>query len=162
MSIHSRQTGLVLSGFPKHTGGKIFASAAIGHLNNNGNEEVVAGSWDKNIYTWSVDGISSYRKKHMKPPKIEEGPPVFYGISVSKEYGVLFLAANFSGLVERPKLNYYGDDGVWHPSPMVLSQGMYVGMIAPQMQGILKYYISLENSNQSYRFPEVNYYELKN
>ncbi|CAG1005162.1 Beta-monoglucosyldiacylglycerol synthase [Methanosarcinales archaeon] len=162
-SVYSfKADGTVLSGFPKHTGGKIFASAAIGHLNNNGNGEVVAGSWDKNIYTWSVDGISSYRKKHMKPPKIEEGPPVFYGISVSKEYGVLFLAANFSGLAERPKLNYYGDDGVWHPSPMVLSQGMYVGMIAPQMQGILKYYISLENSNQSYRFPEVNYYELKN
>ncbi|MCZ7358052.1 MAG: hypothetical protein O8C66_06090 [Candidatus Methanoperedens sp.] len=77
----------------------------------------------------------------MKPPKIREGSPVLNGISISKENGVLFLAANFSGSIERP--NYYGDDGTWHPSPMVLSQGMYADMIAPQKQEIMKYLSAL-------------------
>ncbi|MCZ7358051.1 MAG: hypothetical protein O8C66_06085 [Candidatus Methanoperedens sp.] len=47
--------GSTLSGFPKHTGGKIFASAAIGDLNKDGTKEVVVGSWDRNI----AGGISA-------------------------------------------------------------------------------------------------------
>ncbi len=146
-----KSDGRTLKGFPKHTAGRIFASAAIG------SNEIVIGSWDKNIYRWDIEN-GSYSRDYMKPQKNRKGLPVLNGISVSKEYGVLFLAANFSGDVERPRLYYYGDNDTWHPSPVVLSEGRYVGMIAPQKKAVLKYYISAG----SYRFPEVGYYELKN
>ncbi len=154
--------GRTIAGFPKYTRGKIFASAAVGDIDKDGTMEVVVGSWDKDIYLFSAKSAGSYRSEYMKIPENREGSPVLNGVSISKEYGVVFLTANFSGYVERPKLYYYADDGTWHQSPMVLSEEVYVGMIAPQRQEVLKYYISLENNNRSYRFPEVDYYELKN
>lgn len=153
--------GRTVTGFPKHTRGKIFASVAVGDIDRDGTMEVSAGSWDRDIYLWSIEN-GSYMREYMEPPENKEGPPALNGISISKENGVVFLTANFSGYIERPKLNYYADDGIWHQSPMVLSEGLYAGMIAPQKQRVLRYYISLENDNRSYRFPEVNYYETEN
>jgi|GEM_PF-75540 len=152
-----------VKGFPKHTLGRIFASAAAGDIDGDGIVEIVAGSWDKNVYLWSSENRGSYYNEYMKPPERNESTPVRLNkITISMEYGVSFIIANFSGVVEKPKLYYFGDDKTWHQSPMVSSEGMYMGMIAPQKGTELKYYISLENYNNSYRFPEVNYYGLEN
>ncbi|MCZ7401572.1 MAG: glycosyltransferase [Candidatus Methanoperedens sp.] len=148
-----------VTGFPKHTGGKIFASVAAGDIDNDGTAQIVAGSWDKNVYLWNIGNAGSYKNEYLSPPESKEGTPVLNEISISKEYGVSFVIANFSGQAGKPKLYYFGDDGTWHESPMVLSEGMYAGIIAPQKGRGLKYYISVENDNHSYRFPEVNYYE---
>ncbi len=153
--------GSTLRGFPRHTGGKIFASATIGDVDKDGIMEVLAGSWDKNIYLWSIENNGSYRMGYKKQ-KAGEGLPVLDNISFKQENGVNFLYASFSGRVERPLLNYYGDDATWHPSPMVLSEGIHVGMIAPQRQETVKYYITLESENNSYRYPRAGSYEFRN
>ena len=154
--------GSILRGFPKHTGGRIFASAAAGDVDKDGTIEVLAGSWDKNIYLWSIKDNGSYRMEDKENAKARDGFPLLKNISFKQENNVSFLYASFSGSVERPLLSYYGDDNTWHPSPMVLSEGMHVGMIAPQRQEKVKYYITLESGNTSYRFPEAGSYEFKN
>lgn len=154
--------GSILRGFPKITQGRIFASAAVKDIDKDGTMEVLAGSWDKNIYLWSIDSNGSYRMEDREIVRAEDGFPLLNNISFKQENNVRFLYANLSGNVERPLLNYYGDDNTWHPSPMVLSEGMHVGMIAPQRQKEVKYYITLESGNNSYRFPEEGSYEFKN
>jgi len=124
--------------------------------------EVLAGSWDKNIYLWSIKNNGSYRTEYKEKQRAGEGLPLLNNISFKQENNVSFLYANFSGYIEKPLLNYYGDDNTWHPSPMVLSEGMYVGMIAPQQQKTVKYYIALESENSLYRFPEEGSYEFRN
>ncbi len=39
---------------------------------------------------------------------------------------------------------------------------MYIGMIEPLKQETVKYYITLESENMSFRYPREGYYELKN
>ena len=109
-----------------------------------------------------MQGGGSYRNGYKKYPKSGEGTPFLINRSYYKENGVTFLIANFSGRVERPWLYYFGDDEQWHPSPMLLSEGKYIAMIAPQKQKKVKYYITLEDENMTYRFPLEEYYELEN
>lgn len=155
--------GSILRDFPKMTGGKIFASPAIGDIDNDGMMEIVAGSWDRNIYLWKVlPGGGSYQFEYRHAAETDKGAPVFHGMISSKDNGVIFLSANISGKVEKPKLHYLSDDGSWHPSPFVLSGSVRVSMIAPQKQKTVKYYIILESENVSYRLPEEGYYEIKN
>ena len=55
-------------------------------------------------------------------------------------------------------LRYLGDDGAWHPSPMVLSGGRSVGIVAPQ-RSPPRYYITVDGGRQ-YRFPGKGSYIL--
>ncbi|MCE8424781.1 MAG: VCBS repeat-containing protein [Candidatus Methanoperedens sp.] len=155
--------GSIVKDFPKMTGGKIFATSAIGDIDHDSTMEIVAGSWDKNIYLWKVfPGAGSYRQEYRNAIEPDNGHFILNSINISKDNDVLFLSASISGKVDKPKLHYMGDDGNWHPSPFVLSGGMQVAMIAPQKQEKVKYYITLENENISYRLPPEGNYEIKN
>lgn len=153
--------GSLLSGFPKHTGGKVFASSYAGDLYNDGRAEVLAGSWDKGVYLFSVNSSSSYPGIFPKPPNPGTGIPFLNALSSSPDNSASFVSANLSGRIDSATLFYFSDDLTWHPSPMFLSEGLYTGIVAPQRQGTVRYYLSILSDNSTYRFPKEGFYVFK-
>ncbi len=54
--------GSTVPGWPRNTGNTVMVSPALADLDGDGNPEVIAGSWDKNVYAWHGDGSLYWSK----------------------------------------------------------------------------------------------------
>ncbi|MBI4344878.1 MAG: PQQ-like beta-propeller repeat protein, partial [Euryarchaeota archaeon] len=150
-----RHDGAMVKGFPKPTGDKVFASPVAGQFG--GFPTILAGTWDGYIYLWRGPWSGSYRWRDNTQAPDQAPWRGEINLSVERHWsGVAFVTADLPR--GKAMLHYRGDDGYWHPSPMVLSESRYVGIIAPQ-RSPTRYYITVDGERQ-YRFPGEGSYTV--